>query len=202
MISHCPKKNKVVLALSTMHHDMAIDEDTGEQRKPELITDYNRTKFGVDLVDQLCTQYDMSRNSRRWPLTVFFDLLNISAVNAYGIYKLNNVSTKITRRNFLQEVAFPLIKPVMFKRFQNPHISPQIKQRIGFLLKISNQVPEEIENRNSTTGRCHLCGRARNKTTRKSCSNCNRWTCPAHLKLICMNCADKQQHSFISNEDC
>lgn len=48
-----------------MHHNMSIDSETGEQQKPEKITDYNKTKYGVDLVDQLCTQYDVSRNSGR-----------------------------------------------------------------------------------------------------------------------------------------
>lgn len=36
IVSYAPKKNKVVLAMSTLHHDNAIDEATGEKKKPEI----------------------------------------------------------------------------------------------------------------------------------------------------------------------
>ncbi|CAH1990806.1 unnamed protein product [Acanthoscelides obtectus] len=54
IVSYCLQKNKAVLAVSTMHHDSAISEDTGEYQKPDIITFYNSTKIGVDLVDQIC----------------------------------------------------------------------------------------------------------------------------------------------------
>ncbi|XP_069685978.1 piggyBac transposable element-derived protein 4-like [Periplaneta americana] len=79
IISYVPKKNKTVLALSTMHYDKAMDEETGGSQKPEIIFFYNRTKCAVDVLDQLCSAYDVSRNSRRWPLTIFFDIQNIAA---------------------------------------------------------------------------------------------------------------------------
>lgn len=69
MVSYMPKKNKVVVLISTMHHDDEIDEVT---QKPEIIMEYNRTKSGVDVVDKMCVAYNVARNSRRWPLTVFF----------------------------------------------------------------------------------------------------------------------------------
>ncbi|KAJ4440549.1 hypothetical protein ANN_08694 [Periplaneta americana] len=53
LVSHAPKKGKVVLLLSTMHHDDKIDESTGEQKKPDMITSYNTFKGGVDTVDQI-----------------------------------------------------------------------------------------------------------------------------------------------------
>lgn len=78
--SYIPKKNKVVILLSTLHNDASIDQDTGDQQKPEMITFYNQTKYGVDRLDQMCSLYDVSRNSRRWPLTIFFNLINISCI--------------------------------------------------------------------------------------------------------------------------
>ncbi|XP_036322196.1 piggyBac transposable element-derived protein 4-like [Rhagoletis pomonella] len=90
LVSYVPKANKVVIAMSTMHNDTAIDSDTGDQRKPEIITYYNRTKNGVDLVDKMCSLYDVSRNSRRWPLTKFYNLVNLSALNALCIYTANS----------------------------------------------------------------------------------------------------------------
>ncbi|KAJ4452040.1 hypothetical protein ANN_03555 [Periplaneta americana] len=81
-----------------MHYDKAMDEETGGSQKPEIISFYNRTKCAVDVLDQLCSAYDLSRNSRRWPLTIFFDLLNIAGVNALVVYSANK--QKILRKNF------------------------------------------------------------------------------------------------------
>lgn len=85
MVSYVPKPNKVVILMSTMHNDATIDTTTGDSQKPEIITYYNRTQNGVDLVDKMSSLYDVSGNSRRWPLTVFFDLINLSALNALCI---------------------------------------------------------------------------------------------------------------------
>lgn len=76
LVSYKPKPNKIVLLLSSMHHDAAIDESTQEAKKPEIITFYNRNKGAVDTVDEMCGSYDVGRNNRRWPLTIFFHLIN------------------------------------------------------------------------------------------------------------------------------
>lgn len=56
MVSYC-QKNRSVLLLSSMHYDNAIDEETGDDHKSVIITDYNHTKIGVDLVNQLYHNY-------------------------------------------------------------------------------------------------------------------------------------------------
>lgn len=52
------KKNKAVVCISTMHHDAAIDPSTGDKKKPVIITTYNETKYGVDILDKMYRQYD------------------------------------------------------------------------------------------------------------------------------------------------
>ena len=49
--SHVPKKNKVVILLSTMHHSSKIDEET---KKSYINLYYNLTKGGVGSFDQMC----------------------------------------------------------------------------------------------------------------------------------------------------
>ena len=78
LVSFTPKKNKSVVLLSTMHRDAKVDAET---KKPEIIQFYNSTKGGVDTVDQLCGNYSVSRRTRRWPLCVFFHLVNIAGLN-------------------------------------------------------------------------------------------------------------------------
>ena len=48
--------------LSTMHHDINIDEED-PKRRPEIIKFYNKTKIGVDLVDQMVQTYTCRRQT-------------------------------------------------------------------------------------------------------------------------------------------
>ncbi|KAH9635619.1 hypothetical protein HF086_012288 [Spodoptera exigua] len=59
-LRYCPKKNKVVLLLSTMHNDASVNEGT-PKRLPEIISFYNSTKGGVDVVDRLKLNYSVAR---------------------------------------------------------------------------------------------------------------------------------------------
>ena len=106
MVSYVPQKSKPVIPLSTMHHEISI------KRRPEIIKYYNRTKIGVDLVDQMVRTYTCRRQIRRWPLKLFFNLLYVAALNAYTIYKQvhpDQQSTGSSRRRFLTDLADSLI---------------------------------------------------------------------------------------------
>ncbi|XP_066260450.1 piggyBac transposable element-derived protein 4-like [Euwallacea similis] len=98
LVSFIPKKNKNVLLVSSTHHDDKIDENTG---KPEIILDYNATKGEVDCVDKLCAAYDVSRNTRRWPMVLFYSLLNVAGINSYVVYSINNSTWNVRRQHSL-----------------------------------------------------------------------------------------------------
>lgn len=102
--SYVPKKNKVVLMLSTMHYDNSIDDSTGGQKKPEILTFYNMTKGGVDVVDQLCSNYSVGRACNRWPLTILYCMLDIAGINSQVIYE-SNQKEDILRRNYLRTLG-------------------------------------------------------------------------------------------------
>ncbi|KAF0704557.1 piggyBac transposable element-derived protein 4-like [Aphis craccivora] len=53
--SYVHHKNKNVILVSSMHNQGVIDTDSGDQNKLEIITFYNSTKGGVDVVDELNT---------------------------------------------------------------------------------------------------------------------------------------------------
>ncbi|XP_072384588.1 uncharacterized protein [Diabrotica undecimpunctata] len=112
LVSYCPKRNKSVILVSSMHHDKAIDPKTGDSKKPDIVTRYNKTKISVDCVDQLCVNYNVARNTCRWPMVIFFHLLNISGINALCVYKANHpFETKVKRSEFIEQFAWELIKP-------------------------------------------------------------------------------------------
>lgn len=93
-----------------MHRTGEIDPDNNEEKKPVIIHDYNETKYGVDILDKMCHQYDTKRNSKRWPLTLFFHLLNVGAVNSANIFRSNyKGQEKVLRRTYLTELAMELM---------------------------------------------------------------------------------------------
>lgn len=191
LVSYCPKKNKSVLLISTMHHDDVIDISTGDAKKPEIITFYNMTKVGVDLVDQLSQKNNVARNTRRWPMVVFYNLLNLAAINAFCIYKFNTIEDKALKRTtFLTSLAWELIKPQIERRCQAPQVPKEIRRRGLSLLGMEETVNRPQEGRKGKRGRCHECGRSRDKSTRKWCVRCDKWTCPDHLKEVCVSCLD------------
>lgn len=85
-MSYVPKKCKSVILLLSMHRSKEIDELT---KKPAIILDYNNTKGGVDLMDQLIGRTTCRRKVNRWPMACFFNLIDISALNAFIIYTYN-----------------------------------------------------------------------------------------------------------------
>ncbi|XP_037553572.1 piggyBac transposable element-derived protein 4-like [Nematolebias whitei] len=55
VVSYCPKKNRSVILMSTLHKDAAVS--TRSDKKPEIILDYNKNKGGVDTLDKLTATY-------------------------------------------------------------------------------------------------------------------------------------------------
>ncbi|XP_034058307.1 piggyBac transposable element-derived protein 4-like [Gymnodraco acuticeps] len=85
MVSYVPKKGKAVVLLSTMHDDTAVD-DQSVKRKPEVIQYYNHTKSGVDTMDQMVRTYTCKRRTRRWPMVLWHNVLDVATLNAFTSY--------------------------------------------------------------------------------------------------------------------
>ncbi|CAH2006447.1 unnamed protein product [Acanthoscelides obtectus] len=190
MASYCPKKNKAVIVISSMHHDSSIDPESGENRLPEIITCYNQTKVGVDLVDQMSDNYNVARTTNRWPMVVFYDLLNISGINACCVYKANHPNEKVLRSDFIEKFAWELIKPQIEHRSTISVIPREIRRRARHLLGLEEVLPPPPppDMPGSCIRRCYICTRSRNKSTRKICHKCSRHACKEHMVEVCTSC--------------
>lgn len=80
LLSYCPNKKKVVLAVSSFHPKGKAS--VTEPLKPEIISFYNKTKAGVDTFDQMCGNYTTARATKRWPMRIFYGMLDQSGVNS------------------------------------------------------------------------------------------------------------------------
>ena len=79
--SYCPKTNRVVNMLSTMHSQPEIESPSDQ--KPSIILFHNKTKGGVGTLDRMLRSYSIKRMTRRWPLVLFYNMLDVSAINAF-----------------------------------------------------------------------------------------------------------------------
>ncbi|CAI6369859.1 unnamed protein product [Macrosiphum euphorbiae] len=191
LCSYVPKKNKNVLMLSTMHRDDHIDPDSGDLKKPEVITFYNLTKGGVDVVDRLKSEYSVTRISNRWPFTIFCSLLNIGAINSQIIYKANT-NDIFTRRQFLTDLCKILTKPHLLKRATIPSLGLSIRQKIQ---NITGFQAAPKENTPQGKPRCTYCPIRKNRFTQHQCSLCSKPICKEHTastNLICLICNNPQ----------
>lgn len=208
MCSYVPKKNKAVVMLSTTHLDNAINDDA--KTKPVMITDYNRYKVGVDVMDQMLDKYSCQRKTKRWPLAFFFNILNVAGLASYVIYYLNNPMLKKKnnqRKIFLKELCQELCLPQITLRSKCAqtmrHRWTKVAAEAVLGIEIKTKPPvleeEEDEKRDATgrkvvVGSCFLCYQEsvrRRRKTRKFCPVCARPICNEHtvIEYMCSSCA-------------
>lgn len=199
IVSYVPKKKKNVILISTMHQDGVIDASTGDMKKPEIITLYNLTKAGVDTVDEMCGTYSTSRKCRRWPLVLFFRLLDIAGINSQVICFSNNPDLKCPRRTFLRQIGFKLVNENICRRATSKTLPKYLRPKIA---RISG-IPENREIRPQLPvrkGRCVVCPRQKDIKTKCYCENCSRNMCMAHMKNICEECLQKIKNSDMESD--
>ena len=98
-VKYQAKEKKSVCLLSSMQDSTDVDT-SNEKKKPELILFYNANKVGVDCFNQMACLCTTRSASRRWPVAVWGNILDIAAINSYVLYK-RVTSNRITRRQFI-----------------------------------------------------------------------------------------------------
>ncbi|KAK0059507.1 piggyBac transposable element-derived protein 4 [Biomphalaria pfeifferi] len=151
LLSYCPpkRKKKIVMLLSTMHRR---GDTTETVRLPDMVQFYNETKCGVDTFDQLCHRYSVSRRTRRWPLTVFYGLLNAVGINSMAHMQMTKKQYQTdvpTSRRWLRLLSNLRWKPVSdIQNFQRTCArSSTVYSRLNQLrgLRHARQVDEQEE---------------------------------------------------------
>ncbi|XP_047120280.1 piggyBac transposable element-derived protein 4-like [Schistocerca piceifrons] len=160
LVSYVPKRNKAVLLLSTQHQSFEVPKENNLKRKPEVVLYYNSTKSGVDTLDQMSSYYSVKKGTKHWPLAVFYDLVDLAALNAYRLFCV--AVEKTERRLFLMKLAKEMAKPQVERRLslpqaRNKDIISSIKQ-CGFDDLLDNGHPDVIpDNQKRKRGRCSIC---------------------------------------------
>ena len=162
MVSYCPKKSKVVILLSSMHNNKSVDD--GEKKKPQIILYYNKTKGGVDTVDQMVRNYSCKRMTQRWPTVIWHNMLDIASLNAFTIFKVLQPNymkgVNHARRLFIKELTKQLVMPFMKKRYRTTLLQKPIKEamiRCGLIIDNGEPVQQPQQTPASKCKRCHIC---------------------------------------------
>ncbi|XP_016092566.1 piggyBac transposable element-derived protein 4-like [Sinocyclocheilus grahami] len=196
LVSYCPRKNTNVLLMSTFHRDDKVSDK--DHKKPEIILDYNHTNGGVDNLDKLVATYTCQRKTTRWPMVIFFNMLDVSAYNAFVLWmEINhswNKGKKYRRRLFLEELGKALVAPLM-KRRENIPRTPASQNMVmeaqasSSPVKATHLAPVTPAKRK----RCQVCDRKKDTKTSLTCSECNKYICGSHAVMTaqCPECSKK-----------
>lgn len=171
-VSYQCKRNKNVCLLSTMHSSPAVSNN--QKRKPLIVEFYNKNKVGVDVIDQMTKLYTTKSASRRWPLAVWSNILDISAINAWIVFK--KISGKnLTRREFI----LSLISELRRSELNNTEESPRPSHIID--------LPPLAKRR---------------KCQQSNCRNCSSSYCKMCLKVTCGVCARDEKIILVKCNNC
>lgn len=193
LVSFVPKKKKAVMVLSTMHHDSVVDQQTS---KPEIILYYNATKGGVDTCDQMVKSMSVKRKTNRWPMAVFYRMLDFAALNACIIWgSLREEEAGMRRSKFVKRLGMELAKPYILNRSATPQLQKSIRhsmQLCGISFLVQLQDDDDAPAHPKKKRRCHICPSSLDRKVQQTCDLCHRAACKRHctktVKLVCTEC--------------
>ena len=196
MASWHPKRSKFVLLLSSLHHNSNI----AENGKQEIVEFYNKTKAGVDALDQKVRHYTTYRKTYRWPLAVFYNILDISAYNTYVLCKICPPAQGIdnsscARFKFLCSLCEQLLKPNMLLRARYPNgLNLPTKNALKvFGVAVTNQ---KIQRRDELPQKrlCQLFPCKGDRKVEQQFSECHNHVCKQNSieLLYCYDCIEEE----------
>ncbi len=179
LVSYKCKKNKVVVVLSTMHLS-SLTFGKEPKKLPEVIDFYNKTKGGVDCADQMIETFSTKFSTRRWPVVLFCNLVDMSALNAYVLFgKLKADGSQLEKRRlFIKRLGKDLCKEQQEQRQSAATRPSLIRAR---QLDAAQEPPKK-------RGRCHVCPRQTDKKASAMCKACHKNVCPIHSEIFCSTC--------------
>lgn len=134
----------------------------------------------------MSASYNVSRNSKRWPMTLFYGILNMAAINAYIIYEANKSSIK--RTEFIRNLGLSLIYKHLQTRKEKKNIPVHIRQKISS--QLDDPTPGPSANVSGRYVRCSECPNKKDRKTKYCCNTCAKPISMEHAKFLCESCAD------------
>ena len=119
LVNYQCKQKKNVHLLSTMHNSPATDST--EKKKPMVTHFYNKNKVGVDVFDQMARLYTTHAATRKWPMAVWTNILDMAGLNSWIVFRKASGS-RISRRAFILQI---------FEELRSAYASNNTKQKVN-----------------------------------------------------------------------
>lgn len=176
IVRYTERPSKSVTLLSSFQPT----NDISANGKPVIVETYNSTKAGVDTLDQLVRFYTVRRRTRRWPLTIFFNILDIACYNSLIVYltkfpEVRELYKNRTRRKFIVDLADEIKD-----KYGQKHDDHESSEQSAKLFKYERK----------RTKRCVICPRVKDMKPCTGCDMCQNACCKSHLWQICENCVN------------
>ena len=148
----------------------------------------------------LFSGYSSKRKCRRWPVSIFCNLMDVSAVNTAIITKRtsSDATSKSFRYDFLKALGYQLVEAHLQRRAQSPNIQrhPKVKLALQLLNKLQGwtpvvaQKPLNTGQPKSKRSRCEACGRGKDRKAQYTCVDCGQSLCKEHSITVVHNCTN------------
>lgn len=195
ILRSCRTSQKNLKPYCLCHPCITLKSHNIEVTKPKIIDYYNNTKGGVDSLDKKCACYSASRRTRRWPMALFLQMLDVTTINAYILHQSYRNARKLERLHFLKRLAKVLVTPLMERRLQHKQIPRELKftlERILNKTTVSDEIIVAEEECLETRRLCHICPSKLKRKTRYLCIICKKPICLQCSRNICLVCREKR----------
>lgn len=152
--SYVNKLKNVLLFISTMHNTVSIPFSISKNNihvqnkkfKSDVNLFYNQTKHAVDTMDMISRTFTVKRGTNRWPLSVFFTLVDMIGINVFTCCKFRNIGKSVSHRDdFLFHLGCELVAPYLSKNRFRPGVQDFIVKAMNLVLIADNKVRKEEE---------------------------------------------------------
>ena len=186
IVSYAPRRNRQVLLRSSSHGRGIISSDDPANR-PEMILDYNVGKGGVDQLDENLGEFSCLRKTVRWPLLVFFNMVDVSCNNSFLHMKRDGYLK--SKKVFMRNLSIQLVENFAKSRHE---INRSFSRSITAAAELFGFLPDRptlVRNNQRSTGRCLTCS----IVSRARCDSCRNFICPRHKvktsSCLCLHCS-------------
>ncbi|CAF1552420.1 unnamed protein product [Adineta ricciae] len=147
----------------------------------------------------MCHKYTVQRGTKRWPLCIFYGMIDMAALNAFILWKPKNPernrNKRYQRRLFIEELGLSLVTPLLdFRSKTSTFLHKDIENALAIVghpvtkrnLQESNEDPSQRKRK-----RCSICETSKDRKTSTKCYKCSAFVCNEHCiqQFFRMNCS-------------
>lgn len=129
-IRNCKHQKKTAFILTTVFSEVKIKNETGRDY-PNALKEYNANKGGVDKMNAMLVSFRNMHKNRKWWKAVFAQIMDMTIINAYIIYKTfnNKITHKEYRLRLVEYYVTKYVKPSFMHRMNGIQINSNVKSK-------------------------------------------------------------------------